>query len=101
MDNRTSTQNKRDLRLAQMRAGLEPNGHKGNMSEEALGYLMEMKWSDCYGLTTAAFLSAMFDTLGKKSYIFWMDDITQYLVDAMRDMTRTELHLGRYYIIAK
>ena len=101
MDNRTSTQNKRDLRLAQMRAGLEPNGHKGNMSEEALGYLMEMKWSDCDGLTTTEFFSAMLATLGKKSYNFWLDNIAQYIMDAMRDMTRTEFHHGRYHIIAK
>lgn len=101
MDNRQSTQNKRDLRLAQMRAGLQPNGHKGNMSEEALGYLMEMKWSDCDGFPTIEFFSVMFNTLGKKSYIFWMYNIEQYVIDAMGDKTRTEFHHGRYYIIAK
>lgn len=102
MDNRQSTQNKRDLRLAQMRAGVEPNGHKGNVTAVVLDYLMQFKWNDLLNCgTTSDFLTAMRDTLGKRGFDYWFDDIMRYRQEGESDWSKTEEHHGAYYIIAE
>ena len=88
---------KRDLRLAQMSAGMEPTGYKGDIDEKVLSNVLMFRWQDSIGMPIVQFLDGVLQVIGKKQMAFWKEEIDSF-VNKRRGEGKITMHHGNMYV---